>query len=267
MMTYRQINQYTRTSRLGDKESVDMIRCTRRLRIIPLKTKSEKKLYYDKELKIQFESLESYRFYEIEVEEVLLKVSKNFRKATDFLRRLNYKYDWIQVEISNNGKIAEVNNLEKLRANWLELKASLLKNYSGKVVDDHLNSITKDFKNDKHFEDIFSQYSEYGLLFPPIPQKHNPQWRKSRSVKLDNKPDTGLVETISFAENVNELLLYNIELKNEESSQIIRIDDMRGSLIFCPDTLSVCNANIDITYSFDNIVSNQWNFRLIKLTK
>lgn len=264
MVEYIQTNTYGRSKSNGTAPDQEFT-YRRYLRIMPLEAESYKKLYHDEELGICFESPESYHSYEIEVEDVHVEIAKEFRKAHDFLRRLNYKYDWIHFEKSDMGKITGVSNLDELRRNWTKLKERVIKDYKGEPAVFYLEKISVDFEDDKHFEDIFRQYHEYGLLFSPIPKSHGETWSTVRFIKLDNTPRTELKETITYTGMEGDTRSYVMGWEKQDPDSPIEIKEAEGNLEYCVLSNTLQRAEARILFAYDGTITNKWHFRLQKI--
>lgn len=264
MIDYIQTNTYSR-NKVKETDSVQVFSYRRHLRVIPLEKETYKKIFYNKEFNMYLESPESFHSYEIEVEDVFVSIAKEFRKAHDFLRRLNYKYDWIHLEKSNRGKITDVSNLDEVRKNWASLKERVQKDYKGEKTVFYLEKISDDFEDDKHFMDIFNQYYEYGLLYPPIPEKHDEGWSTERLIKLDNSPQTELLEKIIFRSKYENTRRYILTWKKPETDSSIEIKEADGILEYCTISNTLKKAEVNIIFTYDDTIINKWNFRLRKI--
>lgn len=255
---YLQTNTYKRIAR--DQRSEEEF-CTKRHICVSLMNKrAEKKIYYDKSLKVHFESPETFRTFEIEIKDIRLRLDKQYRKAQDFLSRLNYKYDWIQVEQNNNGNITGIENIEELRSNWLLLRKRLEKDYNGITVEQYLNNIANRFSEDTHFKDIFGQYNEYGLLFPNIPQKHRSNWTGMRNVYLDSNPKSKVCELLTLGNVDERYKTYNIYLKQDEQNSLITITDCIGILKYDVTHNRVHSADLRVKYNYDEYIINEYHY-------
>lgn len=263
MINYIQTNTYSRSTE-KNLDSVQEFSYRRYIRIIPLKTKTNKKVFYNKELNIHFESSESFYSYEIEVEDVHVNIAKEFRKSHDFLRRLNYKYDWIQLERCSNGEVTGVSNLSELRKNWTNLKERILQNYKGEVAESYLEKISVDFEHDNHFKEIFSQYYEYGLLYSPIPESHGQKLEIQRLIKLDNTPETKLIETLSFRDIHENTRRYLLNWKKHDLDSPIELKESKGHIEYCALSNTLKKAEAHITFAYDESIINKWDFQLEK---
>ncbi|WP_280647790.1 MULTISPECIES: hypothetical protein [unclassified Dysgonomonas] len=205
--------------------------------------------------------MESYNTYEIEVIEPVMEFGSEIRKAEDFHRRLNYKYDWIHVERSSNGKITDVGNLKELRTNWNLLKERVERDYEGVAVDKYLNGISDRFVRDEHFKSIFSQYNEYGLLFPVVPKKHRNDWNMQRIITLDDNEKSELVETITFVNEDEEFRIYDLKLDRNETSSI-NIIESAGEIVLSKKDNLIESVDVSVKYFYDEIINNEWVFML-----
>lgn len=264
MITYKQTSTYTKRS--SEDENFQQKFCyVRLLKVLPLKTETIKKVIYNKELNMHFESPESYYMYEIEVDNVRMSLDKAFRKAQDFNTRLNYKYDWIKFEKSSYGKITKILNRDELRNNLNQIKKRLLLNYKGEEAKEYLEKLTTDFLNDQHFNSIFNQYYEYGLMFPPIPETHKSDWKKERLITLDKKPESTLLETIAFDHANDVSRKYILSWEKQEPNSPLEIKQASGYIEYCRFSHRIQKSCVDITYTYDDSIINQWEFKLEKI--
>ena len=92
--------------------------------------------FYNKELKMYFQDPFSLsQAYEIETVDFFVKASSRLSKAEEYIRRINYRYDRIQVKVNIEGTVLDILNKEELKKRWIRLKASILKDYKGAVVE------------------------------------------------------------------------------------------------------------------------------------
>lgn len=260
-MLFRQNNIYSKISESNRSEESQNFCYSRDIKLYSLNNNSEKKIYYDENLKMHFESIESFSNYELEILNVSVDFDREIQKAQDFHRRLGYMYDWLQVEKSSNGKIIDVRNLEQIRRNWELLKKRIKKDYVGSLVDNYLDRISEQFAKDRHFKDIFNQYYEFGLLYFNIPMHHRENWEACRIMKIDNHEDSLLKETITLMSEDENTKKYSVKFEKDTKSSINLIE-YTGEISYDKKENAVQSANIRIKYFYDESIINEWYFSL-----
>lgn len=262
MPTFQQNSIYKKTSKKDGKELEQFFSYSRQIRLYNLNERPEKKIFYDKELNMHFESIQSYQNYKVEIVNVLLEFDREIRKAIDFHRRLNYRYDWLEFEkCNNNGKITNVGNLTEIRSNWLQLEQRIKKDYIGGITDKYLKNISKQFEEGKHFKDIFNQYREFGLLFMEIPSKHSNTWTGKRSINLDHNSAFSLIEITEFINEDKNYKTYTIKFEQPPESPI-NLLEAGGELKWNKRNNLPQAVNIKIKYCYDQTIINEWNFEI-----
>lgn len=218
---------------------------------------------YDPELKMHFEDRNAWAsIYEIETVDVSVKCSRRLQKAEDFIRRINHKYDWIQVRVNAKGKILSIENKDELKKRWVRLKESILKDYKGATVERALNKIDNRFGTEDQIVSAVSQYFYFGLLFPGIPQKHGDTWNNKRFIEFSEYEEEKFEEQISYDHSENDLRTYNISGQIFPESNTI-IDKYEGNLSLIKGDIFPDNAKINIIFRRDDI-TNQWNFTMYR---
>ena len=266
-MFYLQTNTHSRIKTIDGRENRQRFQTVRQLKLYPLSNKAEREILYDKDLKIHFESFESYRSYEIEVVAVLVDFDREIRKAQDFRRRVNYKYDWIHAERCSNGKITNIGNLDELRSNWKVLKRTLQRDYIGIAVDNYLEKTSSQFSNDAHFEGIFTQYYEYGLLFPKIPNKHAPDWQGKRMIYLDTSHDSHVIEIVTLSEENEEFRIYNIAFEQNADNEPVNLISFNGTLEWDKKDNLIQRCDITVKYAYDELIINEAHFNIERIVE
>ncbi|WP_163305238.1 MULTISPECIES: hypothetical protein [unclassified Dysgonomonas] len=216
---------------------------------------------------MHFESSNLYRNYEIEIVKVFVEFEGDLKKAQDFQRRLNYKYDWIQVEICNNGKITNIGNLEDIRSNWLLLRQKLQDDYAGASVKDCLDKLSNQFLDDDYFNNLFIRYYEYGLLFPTIPEKHTDTWQDKRIIYLDTFTESQMIETTTFFSENDEFKTYNLNITKEANNNHINLISANGQLERIKKDNLIQKCDVKVKYFYDESIINEWNFGLERIVE
>lgn len=100
---------------------IEKNRFQKTFRINLLHEEKKQTTHFDPELKIHFENKSDTLFtYEIETEWIVLSLCDRLEKAEDFIRRLNYRFDWIEPQINTTGHIIAIQNREELCTTWQE---------------------------------------------------------------------------------------------------------------------------------------------------
>jgi hypothetical protein len=259
-MLFQQNSTYRKISQKDGKEREQIFSYSKKIRLFSLKDRPEKKIFYDKELKMHFESERSYRTFKIEVVDVSVDFDKEFKKSQDLLRRLSYRYDWLEVERCSDGKITNIGNLDELRSNWSLLEQKIRKDYAGAIVDGHLVNISNQFADAAHFMSIFNQYKEYGLLFLEIPARSGHNWQGKRIINIDTHPFSPLMETITLIDENEKYKICSIKLEQCLDSPITLIE-AAGELKWNKKCGMPQTVNAKVRYYYDETIINEWDFR------
>lgn len=223
-------------------------------------------IFYDEATKLHFESGKGCNWiYELEIADVSVKLSSRLKKAEDFIRRVNYCYDWIQISVDNQGKVTSIKNEPELKQDWQELKYLLLADYEGSQVEKYLSRIDLNFNHNNRLFNLFSKYFYYGLLFPEIPAVHTKEWSKHRIIKLsDYDEDVFFNEKITFESTIYELRKYKISGNLENNVESLDLHQFEGEIIYNANDEIIENANVIINYSQEGSFVSQWSFSLTK---
>lgn len=263
-MLFQQNNTYSKISKKNGKEREQIFSYSKKIRLSSLKDSTDKKIFYDKKLKMHFESVQSYRTFILEIVDVFVDFDKEFKKSEDFLRRLSYRYDWLQLERCSDGKITNIGNLEELRSNWLLLEQRTRKDYTGEFVDEYLVNISNQFTDNGHFKSIFNQYKEYGLLFMKIPDRPGSSWPGKRIINIDNHPDSSLLETVTLAGENEKYKTYAIKLEQNPDS-LMTLIEAAGELKWNKRINMLQAVNVKIRYYYDKTIINEWDFNMERI--
>lgn len=220
---------------------------------------------YDRELKMHFEDRSARAtVYEIEIDNVHLNLHQSLAKATDFIRRTFYRYNWIQLRVNRQGKVLAIDNSKEIIKQWNEIRTSLLYDYKGKQTENYVEKIdAKMAETDFSFKSL-SQYFYMGLLFPAIPTEHNSQWQRNRTVELSDFEDIQLDEHITYVRTTDSKLReYNINGELPEGENC-KLEKFSGNVIVPCDEVHPVKAQVDVVYNNEDININ-WNFKLIQI--
>lgn len=226
-----------------------------------LQKSGQKTSSYDSDLNLHFENNSAITFlYEIETQNNETICGDELEKATDFIRRINYMYDWIQLRVNKKGKVLSIANEKELAQRWLKIKESLQRDYRGKEVDKYLEEIDRKVEDGKRFKEAVSQYFHFGLLFPRIPQIHSQQWDKKRLIEFSEYEEEKFEEHIIFEKLENKQRIYTLDVKPLEESET-KLEKYTGKITIPEADIFPSSALLEVVFQKDE-VANQWYFKL-----
>ena len=218
-------------------------------------------IFYDPNLKMHFEnpSAIAYR-YEIEINNTTTLCGGELDKSADFIRRINYMYDWIQLKVSLSGNITAIENKEELKNQWKKIKSTLIKDYEGEAVDACLQKIDQRFAGEKKVWTEIYHYVNFGLLFPPIPHKHNSRWSQTRLIEFSEYEEESFEEQIIYEKTEKGLRHYRVIIQAREGSTTV-LQQYAGQIIMAENSLLPVKTNIETVFHKEGI-ANQWYFHI-----
>lgn len=217
--------------------------------------------YYDPELKIHFENKSALSFvYEIEINNNNFLFSGKTEKAADFVRQVNYMFDWIQLRVSLQGKIRLIENEDEQKTRWNGIKNALLLNYEGKEINTYLTEIDSRFENEEVLHSCLKQYFNFGLLFPPIPVHHHANWQHKSLIEFSEYEGERFEEEISLLKETDNLREYKVNIHSQEGSNV-EFQQYNGQIIMCKNEHLPLSAEIEVVFKKEDI-ANQWYFKL-----
>jgi hypothetical protein len=220
--------------------------------------------FYDSELKMNLiDESKTSRIFEIEIDNMKASLCPRLKKAEDFIRRINYRYDWMQLKVRNDGKILFIVNRDELKSTWKELRESIEGDYSGYFVDEYIEDTNSWFQSDDNIREPIYQYFHFALLFPQIPLMHPARWSNKRKIEFSEYEKEYFDETIEFIEVKDDVREYKITgIKMTESK--VEIKKYEGNIYCRINNLLVEKAEVKIDFSFSELI-NQWYFELNKI--
>lgn len=217
--------------------------------------------YYDPELKMHFENKSALSFvYEIEVNNNNFLLSGKTEKAADFVRQVNYMFDWIQLQVSLQGKMRLIENKDELKARWNRIKNALLLNYEGKEVNKYLTEIDSRFENEEVLHNCLKQHFNFGLLFPSIPVHHHANWQHKGQIEFSEYEGEIFKEEIFLLKETDNLREYTVNIYSQEDSNV-EFQQHKGQIIMCKNEHLPLSAEIEVVFKKEDI-ANQWYFKL-----
>lgn len=241
----------------------DYISCERLLNVRYLRETGQNATVYDKELNLYFHDPSALaQIYEIETVEFNIKASSHLSKAEEYIRRINYRYDWIQIKVNLQGKVLGIQNKEELKERWSRLRTAIRKDYKGDVVELGLSRINKQFDDPKEIEVCISQYFYFGLLFPCIPKYHKENWTHSRKIRFSDYENEIFEENMAYIRTEEENKYYELT-GNPFPNSLTTMNYYKGGLRITGNNIFPESADIKIEFERDNII-NQWSFNLLR---
>ena len=221
----------------------------------------EDSIFYDKEQKIYYESSSALtNTYEVELKKIILKLSNRLEKAEDFTRRLLYRYDWIQPKVNTKGQVVSIENKKELKETWQELKSRVQNDYTGEIVEYHLEKLGLELETDQSVYPAISQYYLFGLLFPAIPQTHERIWERKRLIELSPYEEEQFEEQSVYVKTTEDERMYQIKGSLLPGSQT-ELETFEGYMIVPVNQTFPVKTEINTSIKKDGIIS-QWHFKL-----
>jgi len=224
-----------------------------------MKDNKQSAVVYNKELKMYFEDTKAFCFYfEIEIRDIILKLSKRLGKSKEFNRKLFYRYDWLQIKANSKGQVVSIGNKEEIEKNWQKLKSRLKMSHKGDYVDKYLDRVDLEFSHEIY--PVINQYFQFGLLFPNIPVSHTDIWTGKRIIEFSPYEQEKFEEHIKIDCIENNKVRYHIEGKTLSDSKT-EILNYSGNALKLKNEIFPQKISINTSINKDEIVS-QWNFKL-----
>ena len=244
------------------EKNIDYCSFERLLNVRFLRETGRNATFYDKESKMNFYDPRALAFiYEIETVDFFANTSQHLHKATEFIRRVNYKYDWIQIKVNDKRKVISIENKEELKERWSRLKAAILKDYKGDVVEYALSKIDNQFETDNQINLALFEYMYFGLIFPQIPKWHKNEWENNRFIKFSEYENEKFEENIKYLKNDGDKRIYEITGKTLQESKT-SINEYKGHISVINDNIFPEDLELNIEFVRDNVV-NRWSFELL----
>lgn len=216
---------------------------------------------YNTELDLYFQATPVQDLnFEIEVDNSAFILSDELEKSTEFVRRVNYMYDWIQLCVNTEGKVVSIRNEEELIQQWRKMKDKLLVDYRGREVDAYLSKVDERLANSTILRSSVQQYFNFGLVFLPIPHLHKKEWSNKRLIEFSEYEDEKFEEKIIYQTEENGLRKYNINIQSLKDSDIY-LEQYEGNVTMPANDIFPISALIEVVFRKDDI-SNQWYFKL-----
>lgn len=219
--------------------------------------------FYDPNLKINVEDNSKLTsVFQIDIENIYLNLSPKLRKASDFIRRVNYINDWIEVTVNSKGIVKSIENLKELRTNWPMLRRRIEMDYEGMSVVRYLNEKEIALNSTEGILPCIYTYLCFGMMFPHIPAKHAEDWRNSRQIFFSEYENEAVEEKLSYVGLYEDKRRYDVSLSNPKVGEIKFVKG-RGYYLVPPRNIFPESAKIQIEYRNDTMTNN-WSFRLEK---
>lgn len=247
-----------------ENETIDKVLFERTLYLRFLRETGHNSSSYDPELKMHFQNSNAVAsLYEIEIADFFVTASQRLKKAEEFIRRLNYKYDWAQIRVNHSGKGLLIENKNELKERWERLKNAMLKDYKGSVVEHALTNTDIIFESDELINNSLYQYFYFALLFLNIPKKHSENWINTRLIEFSEYEKEKFSETITYVKTEDDFRIYNITGVAVPESKTV-VTNYKGRANIKKETILPDKAELKIQFLRDEI-SNQWSFKLLRV--
>lgn len=228
-----------------------------------LKETGRDSTFYNSEFKMHFQGISAIAYlYEIEIAEFHVTNSRRLSKAAEFIRRVNYVYDWMQVRINAKGKLLSIENKQELKDGWERLRGSILADYKGDVVEYALMKIDKRLETEDEIWSAIYQYIHFGLLFPHIPQSHDEGWENERLIEFSEYENEKFEEHITHEKTEDNLRTYKIRGHALPDSKT-EVEKYEGFLSVSAGNVFPDSAEINIIFKREDI-TNRWTFNLLR---
>jgi len=226
-----------------------------------LEKNDDKAVIYDKSSGMYFENLSGITYvYEIETKKVDLSLTKRLVKGQDIIRRLFFRYDWIQLYVNRKGKITAIPNSNDLKNVWTRLRKRILKDYMGIAVENFLDRLDNDYQKGDEPVRAVNHHLHFGLLFPNIPFDHYKDWDNRRTIRFSEYESERFEESIVYKKTEDNLRYYTISGNILPESKTI-LSRYEGMVCVPIDDIFPEKANLHAEYT-QGIRRIEWNFTL-----
>lgn len=229
-----------------------------------LRKRIDSKTCYDKMSDMYFESESTLNLiYQVDIKNIDIQLSGELKKATDFIRRTNYIFDWMILEVdATKGKVTAIKNQKELIANWQKIKRLLIKDYEGDDAMECLAELTDVVQDKELAVNVSSNYQYMGFLFPPVCLKHKNEWENKRLVHLSPYESKVFEEHVVFVKNVEGLRYYDITGSITPESKL-NLEKFVGHMQVAEKQILPTKAALEVVYANESVI-NEWKFELNK---
>ena len=233
------------------------------LHIVHLEDVGQDASFYDPELKMHFADITALgSIYQINIQDIYLKLSSRLDKAADFIRRASYVNDWMEIRANTRGIVKSVENRDELKENWKVLRSMLSHDYTGEAVEQNLIEIDERWNiSDKILPAVYT-YLNFGLIFPHIPPKHDENWENRRKVTLSEYENGTFEEHLCYVGEQEGSRQYSVVLSSAPEQQT-EIEQASGYILVNHGEILPQDADIEVNYRSET-VQKSWQFKLKK---
>jgi len=252
-------------TQFGDE--TDRLYIERTFEVKKLKEIGTNATIYDPKIKLYFEDKSALRYlFEIDLKEIDVTTSEYLSKSADYLRRIQYRYDWIQPTLKENGKISSVENNKDLKITWERLKDKIRDTYKDNKIEEHFSEIDLEFDKEEAILPALYQYTHFGLLFPHIPQSHSEKWEQRRDIELSEYEKEKFTEKTDFVQLDGEgTRVYRITGEAKPDCQFT-MNRYKGVVKIPQNELFPVHTEVAVEFQKEDII-NKWYFKLIQYTQ
>jgi hypothetical protein len=160
---------------------------------------------------------DGYRLFQVLTTKITITSNKGVSNKRMYLK-LGYVFDYLEVGVSDSGRIIKVFNLKELLLRFTEIKTELKKDYIGTTFEQLLSIIEVFLKEEEKLITFLHSYKMFGLyfngLYQPFQRKRdNPIIRQKI---LDDFEQIEIQETFTYKEKDN-FYDYHSEKTNEDN--------------------------------------------------
>lgn len=124
------------------------------------------------------------------------------------LRKIASTFNYLEVGISEENRIAKVFNLSAIKIKWKKIQLSITANHKGYEIENYCASITNLLEDEQSFIAFLNQNNMLGLLFNGHPKEENKVIRNGEDL-LEYR-NSILIESIVNEINNNTNLKYSL---------------------------------------------------------
>lgn len=215
---------------------------------------------YDPELKMYFEDLSALAgIYRADIQNIYLDMPKRLKKAADFIRRVNYRYNRMKIRMNDKGVVKSIENAAEIKSNWARMRTLLDKDYKGRAVDKYLAETDLQMASGDMMAPV-GCYLNFGLMLPHIPRRHNREWNRARMIGISEYEDEQMSEKATYNGTVDGVREYGVA-GSLLSGSALGLSRFEGKIFMRENEVFPVRAFVDIEYS-NMTVDNKWSFGL-----
>lgn len=171
----------------------------------------------------------------------------------------------MQPRVNRRGKLLSIDNVGQMKEQWKRIRALLLDDYVGDIVNDYIGHVDKEMALDDSSTPLRS-YFFYGLLFPAIPQKRLPDWEGRRTVTLSDFDGLSFDEHIAYDGMEDGNRKYSVSGTRVAEEDAYTLSGFNGCILVPDGNIHPAKAQVEVAYTRGGIDVN-WNFKLTQISE